>query len=468
MSRILISESEKIQILNLYRNDIVEKTPLKQLMECQFTSDGRYVVFEGKGYSCETGQEVPINESWSLSDILHAGADVLSAGVDFVIPGSGAVIDVINAASYFIEAQFKPAGEEKDSLYLMGLITLSFVVLPGPLQAVSVPLKRFLKGGVAKASPAVMKALNVLGKYVPEILKKFPEYIKKAFNTSLGKKVLGNSKDKIVSSFKSASDRIIKLFNKITGRPDKIIKKGVQSGTKNVLSKGGVNTLKTHFSKEIPKIIDGAKVLKKLGFVSGKPYRYINKQGKGVTAIIQKIEGDNVFVKFGKGAVNQVPMNTFVKNTIGAPWGRRGYTTAVPLFIKRYSDFLLTNGEGIDETKLDKYEDLDFNQTSKDSLDFLSEEVANYQGETGQYTVENNVTLVQNALLLLGYLLPKYGADGKFGPETIEQLKKFQTDNKLTSSLGKIDRYTTKKLSELLKTKNISNSEDLQNKLNTI
>ena len=68
----------------------------------------------------------------------------------------------------------------------------------------------------------------------------------------------------------------------------------------------------------------------------------------------------------------------------------------------------------------------------------------------------------------MGYLLPKYGADGKFGPETIEQLKKFQTDNKLTSSLGKIDRYTTKKLSELLKTKNISDSEDLQNKLNTI
>jgi hypothetical protein len=467
MSRILISESEKIQILNLYRNDIVEKSPLQQLMECQFTSDGKYIVFEGKGYSCETGQEVPINESWSLSDILHAGADVLSAGIDFVIPGSGAVIDVLNAASYFIEAQFKPDGEEKDSLYIMGAITLAFVVLPGPLQAVSVPLKRFLKGGVKKASPAIIKALNVLGKYIPEILKKFPEYIKKAFNTSLGKKVLGKNKDKIVSSFKSASDRLIKLFNKMTGRPDKIIKKGVQSGAKNILSKGLIGSMKTFFSRA-PKIIDGTKLLKKLGFVSGKPYRYINKQGKGVTAVIQKIEGDKVFVKFGKGAVNQVPMNTFVNNTIGAPWGRRGYTTAVPLFIKRLSDFLLTNGEGIDETKLDKYEDLDFNQTSKDSLDFLSEEVVNYQGETGQYTIENNVTLVQNALILLGYLLPKYGADGKFGPETIEQLKKFQTDNKLTSSLGKIDRYTTKKLSELLKTKNISDSEDLQNKLNTI
>jgi hypothetical protein len=468
MSRILISESEKIQILNLYRNDIVEKSPLQQLIECQFTSDGRYVVFEGKGYSCETGQEVPINESWSLSDILHAGADILSAGMDFVIPGSGAVIDLLNSASYFIEAQFKPDNEERDSLYIMGFVTLAFAVLPGPLQAVSVPLKRFLQGGVKKATPAVLKALNVLGKYVPEILKKFPEYIKRAFNTPLGKKTLGKNKDKIVSSFKSASDRIIKLFNKMTGRPDKIIKKGVQSGAKNVLSKGGANTMKSHFSKEIPKIINGSKLLKKLGFVSGKPYRYINKQGKGVTAVIQKIEGDKVFVKFGKGAVNQVPMNDFVKNTIGEPWGRRGYTTAVPLFIKRYSNFLLTNGEGIDETKLDKYEDLDFNQTSKESLDFLSEEVANYQGETEQYTVENNVTLVQNALILLGYLLPKYGADGKFGPETIDQLKKFQTDNKLTTSLGKIDRYTTKKLSELLKSKNLPNSVDLQNKLNTI
>jgi hypothetical protein len=72
--------------------------------------------------------------------------------------------------------------------------------------------------------------------------------------------------------------------------------------------------MKSHFSKEIPKIINGSKLLKKLGFVSGKPYRYINKQGKSVTAVIQKIEGDKVFVKFGKGAVNQVPMNDFVKN----------------------------------------------------------------------------------------------------------------------------------------------------------
>jgi hypothetical protein len=467
MSKILISESEKIQILNLYRNDIVEKSPLQQLIECQFTSDGKYVVFEGKGYSCETGQEVPINESWSLSDILHAGADVLSAGMDFVIPGSGAVIDLLNSASYFIEAQFKPDGEEKDSLYLMGLITLAFVVLPGPLQAVSVPLKRFLQGGVKKATPAVLKALNVLGKYVPEILKKFPEYIKRAFNTPLGKKTLGKNKDKIVSSFKSASDRLVKLFNKMTGRPDKIIKKGVQSGAKNVLSKGLIGRMKTFFTRT-PKILDGTKLLKKLGFVSGKPYRYINKQGKGVTAVIQKIEGDKVFVKFGKGAVNQVPMNDFVKNTIGAPWGRRGYTTAVPLFIKRFSDFLLTNGEGIDESKLDKYEDLDFNETSKESLAFLSEEVADYQGKDGKYTVENDVTLVQNALILLGYLLPKYGADGKFGPETIDQLKKFQTDNKLITSLGKMDRYTTKKLSELLKSKNLPNSVDLQNKLSAI
>jgi hypothetical protein len=47
-------------------------------------------------------------------------------------------------------------------------------------------------------------------------------------------------------------------------------------------------------------------------------------------------------------------------------------------------------------------------------------------------------------------------------------LKKFQQDNGLTSSIGKMDRLTSKKLSELLKSKNIVGSEELQNNLNSM
>ena len=70
--------------------------------------------------------------------------------------------------------------------------------------------------------------------------------------------------------------------------------------------------------------------------------------------------------------------------------------------------------------------------------------------------------------MLLGYPLPKFGADGKFGPETQEALKSFQQANSLSSSIGKMDRYTARKMSELLKSKNVANSDDLQNNLNKI
>jgi peptidoglycan hydrolase-like protein with peptidoglycan-binding domain len=68
----------------------------------------------------------------------------------------------------------------------------------------------------------------------------------------------------------------------------------------------------------------------------------------------------------------------------------------------------------------------------------------------------------------LGYPLPRFKDDGKFGPETLGALKKFQQDNGLTSSVGKLDRLTSKKLAELLKSKNIVGSEELQSSLNSM
>jgi peptidoglycan hydrolase-like protein with peptidoglycan-binding domain len=50
----------------------------------------------------------------------------------------------------------------------------------------------------------------------------------------------------------------------------------------------------------------------------------------------------------------------------------------------------------------------------------------------------------------LKYELPRFGADGKFGPETLEAIKKFQTDNGITAN-GKATKQfidtLTKKLS---------------------
>jgi Putative peptidoglycan binding domain/Phage tail lysozyme len=59
---------------------------------------------------------------------------------------------------------------------------------------------------------------------------------------------------------------------------------------------------------------------------------------------------------------------------------------------------------------------------------------------------------VQQALLALGYSLPRHGADGIRGPETVSAIKAFQTDNKITVD-GDPGPETVDKLNDILKTK---------------
>lgn len=49
----------------------------------------------------------------------------------------------------------------------------------------------------------------------------------------------------------------------------------------------------------------------------------------------------------------------------------------------------------------------------------------------GRKNSKSDVKALQQALMALGYSLPKYGADGKWGSETLKALKKFQKDNGL-------------------------------------
>ena len=56
------------------------------------------------------------------------------------------------------------------------------------------------------------------------------------------------------------------------------------------------------------------------------------------------------------------------------------------------------------------------------------------------------VEKMQEALQTAGYKLPKFGADGKFGDETVKALKKFQTDHCLKDT-GRLDKQTMEQLS---------------------
>lgn len=218
MKNILISESEREHILGLYgiiREDL--RRPFEKLLECKFTTDGKYVIFEGQAYSCLTGEKIPINEEWTLSDILHAGADVLSMGLDFIIPGSGAVVDVLNAVSYIIEGQFK-GEKERDSLYLMAAITFGFVILPGPLQAIATPLKRAIKTGVGMTSKVVIDGLKIIGDSLNTLLVGIPSQVNSALKSPLAKNIMGKWSTKISGFIDNFTTRIKQLLSKLTNK----------------------------------------------------------------------------------------------------------------------------------------------------------------------------------------------------------------------------------------------------------
>jgi hypothetical protein len=456
----VITEAERREILGLYN----VLRPLQILSECKFTTDGKFIIYEGIAYSCETGDQVPINEAWTLSDTLHTVGDVLAAGSDFIIPGSGAMIDTINALSYIIEAQFTKDPQKKKTIYIMAAITFAFVVIPGPLEAVSTQLKAFVRGAKVVKTEALKTGVSIVNRSLTTILTAVPNLFRKVLQSKLGQKMLGRYGEYLAKYLEDIVKGVKAAFE---GFAKETTQTGVKAGVRGALDAVSSKSL-FGFVKRGGNVVvqDGAKVLRKAGFAVGRSYRYMGPKGM-TTVVIKQITDDGVIIagkEFGQAAPK---IGTFLSQAIGAPWLRRGKSVLIPLFIKRFADFLLPDGSGIDYNKLNQTPDGNPDETSQESLGYTNDELASYEGDKGSYTVNTTVTAFQNALIQLGYTLPQFGADGKFGPETQQQLKKFQQDYQLENSLGKMDKTTAKMLATGLKQKNIQNSEQLQNTLNS-
>jgi len=575
-----------------YINEIL--TPLKKLKQCKFTLDGKYVVYEGKAYNVINGNEVPINEEWTLSDILHTGADLLSVGLDFVIPGSGAVVDILNAISYVIEAQFK-SNEEKDSLYLMAAITFAFVILPGPLQAIATPLKQAVKTG-KMTSPVVKQGLETIGNSIDSLLVGIPSRVNDALKSDLAVNILGKWGDKISGFISNFTSRIKQLLGTLTGKAGKEgaevagKKTTKEIGSSNVIAVDS-NTFKKMFSTDrtlgkygmIETSQGLTKALNKVSFDPSKVkvlsktthrsrgqqaiqvlgpnntslifYQSRNgwipisgyKDGRAISMVISSKYIDD-FAKFlekngveglsktaKKGAenlpavINKVTTLSKIDNVVlgnnapiimnklgitkGSKFGTKTGTAQIDdiivvdyvlvsttmgkekmkvwSFLKKYiADssaklrntgipsitkglVAVFNEDGtINQEALNKLPTITPEQAMRD-LEYLSQNVAAYEGGSGKYSVNTNVLNFQKGLKMLGFNLGNFGpnkdgVDGKFGPQTQKALKDFQTQNALDSSLGRMDRATAKKLSEVLKTKNISSSEEVQTFLSSL
>lgn len=78
--------------------------------------------------------------------------------------------------------------------------------------------------------------------------------------------------------------------------------------------------------------------------------------------------------------------------------------------------------------KSDSVEDSDIDDFYKTLRDFIEAEKSVPVQKYGQMKYSKMIENIQAALIFLGYSLPKFGADGYFGPETEKAIKKFNKD----------------------------------------
>jgi peptidoglycan hydrolase-like protein with peptidoglycan-binding domain len=85
-------------------------------------------------------------------------------------------------------------------------------------------------------------------------------------------------------------------------------------------------------------------------------------------------------------------------------------------------------------------------QKARAFVDPALRDVASGKTELAKNAKGPAVQKMQEALQTAGYKLPRFGADGKFGDETVKALKKFQTDHCLKDT-GRLDKQTMEQLS---------------------
>lgn len=475
------------------------ETPLKKLLNSQITEDGKFLLMEGILINMKNGNQSPLNENlnlefkpielpffgnnlhiineeaewkdsyfnpknWTLSGILHGAADISSVAADFIVPGSGAFIDAANALSYLVEAEFADTEEEKETLYIMAVITFGFIFVPYIPASV---VKAWIKSGAKVISKTIFGILKTIWVIFDALLLRIPTLLTKITGLSWVTKMLGKNAPmagKAISNFLSKIKDIFKKFLEKRGIKlgGAISQKSARLSTsteaktaiKEAAKKGATRATKT-FAKNLPLLKKPVEVLTNLGFKEGKVYKYITTiGGKKITqqALIKKISTRGVEVtlsrKGGRTVTRLIKPADFLEKTIVSPFERvvrfRGVLAPIPLFVKRFVDNILEDGN-VDEESILKNDPLNPDQVERD-FRLFADEIAKYEGESN-YTINPSVKIVQTALGTLGdkykNLLSdngriNYPVDGKFGPLTRSAIIEYQKENNLEPT-GEMD-----------------------------
>ena len=177
----------------------------------------------------------PLNEEWTLSDILHTIGDVVSASSDCIWPGSGSVVDIIQAITYFLEASNTEDYVESASASIAGIVSLASLALVGPMQVLATEAKGLLKvvkEGVSKgasklqisaaktASTKLIKFLKGIVSSASTLSSKIVGLVKNAAETKLGAWIIqkfGTTEGFVNWINKFFKETVINTLNKFIG-----------------------------------------------------------------------------------------------------------------------------------------------------------------------------------------------------------------------------------------------------------
>jgi hypothetical protein len=93
-----------------------------------------------------------------------------------------------------------------------------------------------------------------------------------------------------------------------------------------------------------------------------------------------------------------------------------------------------------------------------DDLEKVFEKKETFEKQEKPYSYEEGVELIQTALQFLGFSLPEWGVDGKFGPETEKAVMNFQDKNSIEPT-GVADQETIAKIIEKVDEENFEDED---------
>jgi hypothetical protein len=156
-----------------------------------------------------------LNPIGNISDWFHNIADYVSLSADFIIPGSGAIIDILNTIVYLIEYLLTTDINNKNDLLLITAVSGLFIFVPGPAQLIAPKIKQFIK--TKQFETGIKKIFESLLSYVDGMVIDLQGKVTEALKSPIASKIINklNSFGNIQQILRNFSSQLKSYLNNL-------------------------------------------------------------------------------------------------------------------------------------------------------------------------------------------------------------------------------------------------------------